>query len=61
MRYPGSAPVAAAIIIAEIGLDMTRFPTAGHLCSWAKFAPMAPTLPVLSVALIRYFVSGDSG
>ena len=20
-------------------MDMTRFPTAGHLCSWAKFAP----------------------
>ncbi|MDF9716449.1 transposase [Nocardioides sp. ChNu-99] len=27
------------MIIAEIGVDMTRFPTAGHLCSWAKFAP----------------------
>lgn len=25
--------------IAEIGLDMARFPTSGHLCSWAKFAP----------------------
>src|SRR5271166_4655357 len=24
---------------AEIGVDMSRFPTAGHLCSWAKFAP----------------------
>nr|WP_227425810.1 transposase [Pengzhenrongella sicca] len=29
----------AAILIAEIGLDMTRFPTAAHLSSWAKFAP----------------------
>jgi transposase len=38
-EIPGIGPVAAAIIIAEIGLDMTRFPTAGHLCSWAKFAP----------------------
>ena len=36
---PGMGPVAAAIIIAEVGLDMTRFPTAGHLCSWAKFSP----------------------
>jgi len=36
---PGIGPVAAAIIIAEIGTDMTRFPTAGHLCSWAKFSP----------------------
>ena len=39
MRSPASAAVAAAIIIAEIGTDMTRFPTAGHLASWAKFAP----------------------
>jgi transposase len=27
------------VILAEIGLDMTRFPTAGHLVSWARFAP----------------------
>src|SRR6476469_2397948 len=32
-EMPGIGPVAAAIIIAEIGVDMTRFPTAGHLCS----------------------------
>src|SRR5680860_186106 len=38
-EIPGIGPVAAAIIIAEIGLDMTRFPTFGHLCSWAKFSP----------------------
>jgi transposase len=36
---PGVGPVAAAIILAEIGVDMSRFPTAGHLCSWAKFSP----------------------
>lgn len=36
---PGIGPVAAAIILAEIGIDMSRFPTAGHLCSWAKFSP----------------------
>jgi len=36
---PGIGPVAAAIILAEIGTDMSRFPTAGHLCSWAKFSP----------------------
>jgi transposase len=38
-EIPGIGPIAAAAIIAEIGTDMTRFPTAGHLCSWAKFAP----------------------
>jgi transposase len=38
-EIPGIGPAAAAIIIAEIGTDMSRFPTAGHLCSWAKFSP----------------------
>ena len=38
-EIPGIGPVAAAVIIAEIGVDMTRFPTPGHLASWAKFAP----------------------
>ena len=38
-EIPGIGHVAAAIIIAEIGTDMSRFPSAGHLASWAKFAP----------------------
>jgi transposase len=38
-EIPGIGPVAAAVIIAEVGVDMSRFPTAGHLCSWAKFSP----------------------
>jgi transposase len=38
-EIPGINPVAAAVIIAEIGVDMSRFPTAGHLASWAKFTP----------------------
>lgn len=38
-EIPGVGRIAAQVIIAEIGLDMTRFPTAGHLASWARFAP----------------------
>jgi transposase len=38
-EVPGISLAAAHAIIAEIGLDMTRFPTAGHLVSWAKYAP----------------------
>ena len=38
-NIPGIGPVAAAVILAEIGADMSRFPTAGHLCSWARFSP----------------------
>jgi transposase len=36
---PGIAPVAARAILSEIGLDMTRFRTAGHLLSWAGLCP----------------------
>jgi transposase len=35
----GVGPTAAQVIIAEIGLDMTRFPTPGHRASWARYAP----------------------
>ena len=38
-EIPGISATAACAILAEIGLDMARFPTAGHLVSWAKFAP----------------------
>ena len=36
---PGVGPLAATVILAEIGTDMSRFPTAGHLLSWAGFCP----------------------
>jgi transposase len=39
LETPGIGPAAAATIIAEIGVDMTRFPTPAHLAGWAKFAP----------------------
>jgi transposase len=38
-EIPGISFTAACAILAEIGTDMGRFPTAGHLVSWAKFAP----------------------
>jgi transposase len=38
-EIPGIGSTAAHAILAEIGTDMTRFPTAGHLVSWARLAP----------------------
>src|SRR3954454_3584826 len=38
-EIPGVGVTAAHVMIAEIGLDMSRFPTAAHLCSWARLAP----------------------
>ncbi len=39
MTIPGIGPVAAAVIISEIGVDMSYFPSAGHIASWAGLAP----------------------
>ena len=36
---PGISDLSASIIIAEIGTDMSRFPTEGHLISWAGLCP----------------------
>jgi transposase len=46
---PGVGKRAAECIIAEIGTDMTVFPTAGHLASWAGRCP-ATTAPAASGA-----------
>jgi transposase len=40
-EIPGISPDLARVIIAETGLDMTRFPDAAHLVSWAGLCPSA--------------------
>ena len=40
-EIPGIGVTTAQEILAETGTDMSRFPTPGHLVSWAKFAPKA--------------------
>ena len=40
-EIPGVTLELAIWIIAELGLDMTRFPTAGHLVSWAGLSPVS--------------------
>lgn len=39
LSIPGVAKRTAEVVIAEIGVDMSRFPTAGHLASWAGLCP----------------------
>jgi transposase len=39
MTIPGVGRQAAEVIVAEVGADMSRFPTAGHLASWAGLCP----------------------
>jgi transposase len=36
---PGVGSLAAEVIVAEIGIDMSRFETDGHLISWAGLCP----------------------
>jgi transposase len=40
-QIPGVSPEIAAGLIAEAGLDMSRFPTPAHLVSWAGMVPVA--------------------
>jgi transposase len=36
---PGVSTLSAEVIVSEIGVDMSRFPTVGHLISWAGLCP----------------------
>lgn len=38
-QIPGVSRTVAHVLASEIGLDMSRFPTAGHLRSWAGLCP----------------------
>ena len=39
LTIPGVGKRTAEVVIAEIGLDMSRFPTSAHLASWAGLCP----------------------
>jgi transposase len=39
LTIPAVGQTVARVIVAEIGTDMSRFPTAGHLVSWAGLCP----------------------
>jgi transposase len=39
VTMPGVSDIVAHVIVAEIGTDMKRFPTAGHLVSWSGLCP----------------------
>jgi transposase len=39
MAIPGISRISAQVLLAEIGVEMERFPTVGHLLSWAGLCP----------------------
>ena len=69
---PGVSDLSAQVIASEIGIDMSRFPTAGHLISWAGLCPrndesagkrrstrLRKGAPWLKTTLIQCAVSGS--
>jgi transposase len=71
---PGVSETVAAVLVAEIGTDMSRFPTAGHLISWAGLCPrmdesagkrrctrVRPGAPWLKVTLLQAAWAAVSG
>lgn len=39
LTMPGVSETVARVIVAEVGFDMSRFPSAAHLVSWAGLCP----------------------
>lgn len=39
ITIPGISTTVAHVMVAEMGVDMNRFPTAGHLAAWSGLAP----------------------
>ena len=37
--HPGLSELSAQVVVSETGIDMSRFPTAGHLVSWVGLCP----------------------
>src|SRR5438034_7205244 len=58
---PGLGPVLAAVTVAEIG-DISRFPSPGHLCSWAGLTPRhrEPDLKVARGHLTKMVCAGGT-
>ncbi|MDK2661825.1 transposase [Cupriavidus sp. LEh21] len=48
---PGVSDLTAQVLLAEIGVDMTRFPDAGHLVSWAGLCRATTRAPASGAAL----------